>query len=193
MKEDPELKRRVLSLVTSIGNGMYESFFLFSLCISDNTPTLAEEGSLSKEGIALQMSPSDVADFLTRIQLPQYAQTFKKQEISGELLLAADTEILSELGVTSPLHQMKILHLFQRELEGSVAKYSMDHMSRFLQQYKLEKYSPTMEAHGIDGDMILQVEEKLMKSVLREVGVTSLVDVLKIRKKYKTFVGGDST
>lgn len=49
-----------------------------------------------------------------------------------------------------------------------------------------------LETHGIDGDMILGVEEKLMKSVLREVGVTSLVDNLKIRSKYKTFVSDDN-
>ena len=65
-------------------------------------------------------------------------------------------------------------------------------MSNFLQQYKLDKYGPMLETHGIDGDMILGVEEKLMKSVLREVGVTSLVDNLKIRSKYKTFVSDDN-
>ena len=64
-------------------------------------------------------------------------------------------------------------------------------MGRFLQQYKLERYQPVLEGHGIDGDMILEVEEKLMKRVLREVGVTSLVDILKIRSKYKTFTSGE--
>jgi hypothetical protein len=86
---------------------------------------------------------------------------------------------------------MKIMQLFRRELHGSIPKYSREHMGQFLQQYKLDKYSPTLEGHGIDGDMILEVEEKLMKSVLREVGVTSLVDILKIRSKYKTFVSDE--
>lgn len=65
-------------------------------------------------------------------------------------------------------------------------------MSRFLQQYKLEKYAPMLECHGIDGDMILGVEGKLMKSVLSEVGVTSAVDSLKIRTKFKTFVSSEN-
>lgn len=141
--------------------------------------------------LARRITPDGVADFLTRIGLPQHAETFKASDISGELLLEADSEILLELGVSSPLDQMKIMQLFRRELQGSIARYSRDHMSQFLQQYKLGKYMPTLESHGIDGDMILEVEEKLMKSVLREVGVTSLVDILKIRSKYKTFVSDE--
>ena len=99
-----------------------------------------------------------------------------------------DTESLLEVDVKLPVHQMKIMHLFRRELQGGTAKYSRDHVARFLQQYRLDKYTPTLEEHGIDGDMILEVEEKLMKTVLRDVGVKSLVDVSKIRSKYKTFV-----
>ena len=129
-----------------------------------------------------------MADFLTKIQLPQYVESFRTSEISGELLLEADPEILEELGVTSPLHQMKIMQLFRRELEGSVVKYNQDHVTCFLQQLKLEKYVSALREHGIDGDMVLQVDEALMKSVLREVGVVSRVDSLKIRSKYKKFV-----
>lgn len=119
--------------------------------------------------------------------MPQYAETFKSSDISGEVLLEADSEFFIELGITSPLHQMKITQLFPRELRGGVAKYSMQHLSSFLQQHKLEKYTPILESYGIDGEMILEVEEKLMKVVLKEVGVTSIVDIQKIRLKYKTF------
>lgn len=143
------------------------------------------------ESLARRLSPDDVADFLTKIQLPQYAETFRSSEISGELLLEADSDDLEELGVRSHLHKMKIMQLFRRELEGSVARYSQDHVTKFLHKYKLEKYVPALEEHGIDGDMVLNVEEKLMKSVLREVGVASLVDNLKIRSKYKTFVSDE--
>ena len=151
----------------------------------------AESSEHSVESLARKLTPDNVADFLTKIGLPQYAESFKTSCISGELLLEADPDVLTELGVTSPLHQMKIMQLFRRELAGSVAEYPRHHMGQFLQQYKLEKYQPVLEGHGIDGDMILEVEEKLMKSVLREVGVTSLVDILKIRSKYKTFTSGE--
>ena len=143
----------------------------------------------SQEVLARRFSPEDVADFLTKVVgLPQYADTFKNSGISGDVLLGADAEMLIELEVKSPLHQMKIMELFRRELQGTEAKYSKDHVSVFLKQYKLDKYVPMLESHGIDGDMILEVEEKLMKSVLKEIGVTSLVDVGKIRAKYITYV-----
>lgn len=129
-----------------------------------------------------------MAEFLVKIGLPQYTDNFKSAEISGDTLLEMDAESLLEMGVKLPVHQMKILHLFQRELQGGIARYSKDHMTQFLRQYRLDKYTPTLEEHGIDGDMILEVEEKLMKTVLRDVGVKSLVDVAKIRSKYKTFV-----
>ena len=140
------------------------------------------------EELARRLSPDDVAAFLARINLPQYSETFRTSDISGELLLEADQGILEELGVTSPLHQMRIMELFRRELTGDVAKHSGGEVMQFLQQYNLEKYGPSLEGQGIDGDMLLDVEEKLMKSVLKEVGVKSLVDILKIRSKFKTYI-----
>lgn len=65
-------------------------------------------------------------------------------------------------------------------------------MSTFLHKYGLEKYGPMLETHGIDGDMILRVEENLMKNVLKEVGVISFVDIKKIRSKYKIFINSES-
>lgn len=64
-----------------------------------------------------------MADFLTRIQLPQYADNFLHSEISGEVLLEADADVLNELGMTSPLHQMKVVELFRRELQGKTPRY----------------------------------------------------------------------
>lgn len=147
---------------------------------------LADVSSL--ELAAHRLTPDDVADFLCRINLPKYSEVFKESEISGELLLEADVDILKELGVESPLHQMLIMELFRRELKGGAVRFSADYMMDFLKQYRLDKYGPSLLSHGIDGDMLLDVEDKLMKSVLKEVGVTSLVDALKIKSKFKTFV-----
>ena len=146
----------------------------------------------SLEEAARRMSPDDVASFLVRINLSQYSEFFKESDISGELLLEADVDILKELGVESPLHQMLIMELFRRELKGGEVKYSADYMMDFLKQYRLDKYGPSLQQHGIDGDMLLDVDDKLMKSVLKEVGVTSLVDALKIKSKFKTFVSESS-
>ncbi len=142
----------------------------------------------SLEKLAQELSPDDVAAFLAHINLPQYREIFITSGVSGDLLLKADPEILEELGVTSPLHQMRIMELFRRKLTGDVAKHSVDEVMQFLQQYNLEKYCPYLEGQGIDGDMLLDVEEKLMKSVLKEVGVDSLFDNLKIRSNFKTYI-----
>ena len=118
--------------------------------------------------------------------MPQYADEFKDNDIDGKLLLEADSEVLLELGVQSPLHQMKIMQLFPRELLGTKAKYSNDHLSQFLQQQeKLIKYIPVLKKHGIDGDMVLHVEENLMKGVLKEIGIGPVAS-LKICVNYKT-------
>ena len=76
----------------------------------------------SLEELARKFSAQDVSDFLTKIQLPEYADSFLSSDISGEILLEADADILNELGVTSPLHQMKIMELFRRELQGEIPR-----------------------------------------------------------------------
>lgn len=133
------------------------------------------------------MTPVDIPEFLAKLQLTQYSETFKVSNISREALLEASPDTLAKLGVTNPLHQMKIMQLFRREVQGTVAKYSTQHLSDFLHQLKLDKYIPNLEQNGIDGDMVLEVEEKLMKHVFKEVGVTNPVHVNKIWSKYKTF------
>ena len=138
------------------------------------------------EELAQKWTTDDVADFMVRINLHQYSVIFKDSGIRGEELFDIDQEYLSELGVKSPLHQMRIVELFRRDLAGNTAKYPSDYVMHFLTQNNLEKYSPSLKHHGVDGDMLLEVEEKWMTSVLEEIGVTE-VDNFKIRKKFKTF------
>ena len=134
------------------------------------------------------MNPEAVAAFLERIDLPQYGEKFKEDEITGDVLLDTDIETLLELDVTSSLHQMKILHLFPKDLRGTSTQYSTEHLSQFLQDNKLGKYVSLLEGNGIDGDMILEVDKELMENVLKEIGITSKIDIKKIRNKYKTHV-----
>lgn len=138
--------------------------------------------------LARKFTFDDVIDFLTKMELSQYSETFKDNEIGGDTLLEADSEMLDELGVTSHLHQMKIMHLFKKELQGATTKYSNEHLSEFLRGCKLDKHTDALKDSGIDGDMILEVNGDLMKKVLKEIGITSKVDVIKITSKYKTFV-----
>lgn len=53
----------------------------------------------------------------------------------------------------------------------------------FLQQNKLDKYSVTFQQHSIDGELLLAADDSLLK----ELGVKSAVDRVKIRTRFKTF------
>ena len=73
--------------------------------------------------------------------------------------------------------------LFQRSLEGGEVHYPLETMLTFLEQNNLSKYCPIFQEWGMDGDLLLEVDD----SVLKEMGV-SAVDRKKIKTKYKTFV-----
>ncbi len=129
-----------------------------------------------------------MADFLVKIGLSDYAEAFKDADISGDVLIDADPDMLVELGVESALDQMKIMQLFERELLGATPLYSREHLNQFLQDNKLDKYAHLLEEHGIDGDMIVKVDIKIMKAVLKDIGIKSAVDAGKICSKYKNHV-----
>ena len=74
--------------------------------------------------------------------------------------------------------------LFQRRLMGGVVQHSLQTVLDFLKNYKLDKYSATFQEKGMDGDLLLKADNR----VLKELGVTSAVDCKKIRTKYKTFI-----
>ena len=56
---------------------------------------------------------AQVLDFLEQNQLVTYSATFQQHSIDGELLLAADDNLLKELGVKSPVHRLKIKTRFK--------------------------------------------------------------------------------
>lgn len=74
--------------------------------------------------------------------------------------------------------------LFQRRLLGSVAKHPLQTVLDFLAKNKLDKYSATFQKWGMDGDLLLQADD----NVLKEMGVNSAVDRTRIKAKYKIFV-----
>ena len=134
----------------------------------------------------------DIAAFLKKIHLPQYIQAFKEEDITGDVLQTLKPKDLSELNVTNPLHQMKIKYLFLRELQGGTVRYSTEYLSRFLEVKKLEKYIPNLKKNGIDGDMILDVEEDLMVEIMKEVGVKSMIHITRILVQFRTFTTSTS-
>ena len=53
-------------------------------------------------------------DLLDALNLSQYKEAFKSEKIDGGLFLELDREILyNDLGVTSQLHQIRIMQIVQ--------------------------------------------------------------------------------
>jgi len=74
--------------------------------------------------------------------------------------------------------------LFQCSLQGGEAQYSLETVLNFLGQNKLDKYHAVFQESGMDGDLLLEADD----NVLKELGVKSALDRTRIRTKYKTFV-----
>ena len=65
-----------------------------------------------------------------------------------------------------------------------MAQHSLQTVLDFLEQNRLDKYSPIFQESGIDGDLLLEADDR----VLKELGVMSALDRKKIKTKYKTFI-----
>ena len=75
--------------------------------------------------------------------------------------------------------------LFRRRLQGGEVQYPLPTVLTFLEQNKLgDKYRDIFQESGMDGDLLLEADD----SVLKELGVKSAVDRKKITTKYKKFV-----
>lgn len=74
--------------------------------------------------------------------------------------------------------------LFQRSLQGGEIHYPLETVLTFLEQNNLSKHCPVFQEWGMDGDLLLEVDD----GVLKEMGISSAVDRKKIKTKYKTFV-----
>ena len=74
--------------------------------------------------------------------------------------------------------------LFRRRLQGGEVQYPLPTVLTFLEQNKLGKYRDIFEESGMDGDLLLEADD----SVLKELGVSSALDRKKITTKYKKFL-----
>ena len=103
------------------------------------------------------------------------------------MLVKSKPDFLAQLGITNPLHQLKIHQLILREVHDTPVKYSPEFFSEFLRKYHLDMYEAGLKENGIDGDMILDADENLIFSALMEVDV-DVIDAVKIREKYRTYI-----
>ena len=67
--------------------------------------------------------------------------------------------------------------LFQRSLQGGMVQHSLQEVLTFLEQNKLDEHCASFQKSGMDGDLLLEADD----NVLKELGVSSAVERLKIK------------
>jgi hypothetical protein len=129
----------------------------------------------------------DVTNFLASIKLDKYTKAFQENDISGDVLIIATPDDLSELGVESALHKLKILVGFKRHVEGTGVKFTTSKLVVALSQNNLGKHRKPFEQYGVDGDLLLYENKELVRSMLKEIGINSNLVVTRIISKFETF------
>ena len=119
--------------------------------------------------------------------MDKYIPAFQDNEISGDVLISAKPNDLSELGVESALDKLKILVGFKRHLEGSSVKFTVSKLVVCLSQNNLVKYRKPFEQHGVDGDLLLYEDKELVRSMLKEIGIDSNIAITRIISRFDTF------
>ena len=134
----------------------------------------------------------DVANFVTSIGYPEYAEQFDENDVSGDVLIACTDEALKDLEIESVLARLKIFILFKRELQGlnalakSVPTERVVEFLDGLKQKGKEQYKQSFAENEIDGEMLLAMEGN--HDVMIELGVQKLIHRQAIWSKFKTFL-----
>lgn len=127
-----------------------------------------------------------MANFLSKIGFPQYITVLDDNDITFEVLMEGGEEVLAECEVDKPIHRMVIIELLRREQEETSVKYSNEHLNQFLCKEKLDDIIPILKENCIDGDMILNIDRKVITDALKVIGLTA-TQIAKIRSRYPKF------
>ena len=139
------------------------------------------------EELAKTYTVNDVLDFFQTIRMDKYIEILRNEGLDGTLLVAAGEDELKDLGITSDFHRFKIQFLFKRTLQSTPSTHALDVVLDFLTTNNMDKYSKRFSEEGIDGDMlfeILQLPDESGNAILKEIGIVSSFDRLKMRKKF---------
>lgn len=140
------------------------------------------------EQSAKQYSVGDLVTFLQSIQLDQYATAFEDFEINGELLVQFSDSDLKDIGIASALHRLKISTFFRRLVTGShelADRFPVESVVKFLNENRqLKQFASSFELNGIDGELLLNASDEVM----RELGVEKGVHIRMIVTKFKALV-----
>ena len=63
--------------------------------------------TLSQE-LRNELTVNEVCEWLTKLGLGQYVETFEQESVDGKLLLDVDEEMMKDLGISNALHRRKL-------------------------------------------------------------------------------------
>jgi len=149
-----------------------------------------------------------VAEFLKDMGLKQYAESFTDMDITGDTLINPDglKDILEELEVTNPVHQLKILAGFKRKLMCDIGVPSStdpgkmrgkDPLSEFIKEHKMPpSYIENFISGDIDWELLLYVTDDPLKHILQDtlskaleqIGVTNGLHKHLFKKSFSPYI-----
>ena len=133
----------------------------------------------------IQFPVQRVVEFMLQMKLDCYCKAIQDHSIDGDMFLCSNTKLVLEamkaIGISKALDQLRILVLFRNKLQGDSCRISVDAVSAFIEQH-----SNSVNNEFFDGDMLLFPDDKLVKSALKEIGVTKGA---KVRSNFKTQYG----
>ena len=158
--------------------------------------------------IETESNKHNVAEFLTDIGLERYAEAFIDMEITGDRLIDPDElkDILEELGVTNPVHQLKILAGFKRKLMCDIGvpfptdtekMRGKDPLSEFLKRYKMPpSYAENFISGDIDWELLLYVADGPLRDILQDIlsraleqiGITNGLHKHLFKKNFRPYI-----
>ena len=132
-------------------------------------------------------SVEDVVRFLQSTKkLHVYAQSFRDNEIDGEILLNANPEVLEELGIKSRLDQTMVMFLFRRRVQYELPRITVEDVVTFLRSNKrFSAYATKFEENEIDGDIMKILVDS--PELLEELGIQNGLHRKQISRQYKDF------
>ena len=135
---------------------------------------------------AKDLTPAGVLEFLDQWDLGRYKEKFEEMDINGELLIVFQDKDLQEIGIESALDRLRIITYFKRlvmkKSSGIAELYPVDAVFQFLNETKpFQQFAATFKEQSIDGELLLNASDDVMK----ELGVTTGVHRLMLRQKFK--------
>ena len=132
---------------------------------------------------AKDLTPAGVLEFLDQWDLGRYKEKFEEMDINGELLIVFQDKDLQEIGIESALDRLRIITYFKRlvmkKSSGIAELYPVDAVLNETKPF--QQFAATFKEQSIDGELLLNASDDVMK----ELGVTTGVHRLILRQKFK--------